>query len=340
MTVATTLRKNYDTPEGIADMIRTLAGFNQLSRLRDEAGYLRGERLNQFYILGRWFLDTCGNTMKIVDEFIPKEKFPQIPDVLTAEEFWLFIRQHGGNVSITSTPEAIIPPVRITCAECGKPWTIRNAHDFIPRRESPVFSLANFVGMTLGEVRSFLDTRTDAVWRLRTRDKPIRHDRFIDLTPHPDYPTMKMNEYGWAGKDEGITDEYIIQAGDEAAPAVWYCYHSACNRVALERFQRERFTRVFENAGFGTVSMTAIPNRYWQHDYATPWFEVSTQYGVIVIGWRKRVINLDWSATGIVAPVPGEDVTCGEGWTHAWGEDKATEYLTRIRLAAEETVVR
>jgi hypothetical protein len=340
MAMAVTLRQRYDSREGIAEMIRTLAGLNELSRLRQEAGYSRGDRLSEFVILGRWMLDTCGNMSKILGEFIPKEKFPDIPDVMTRDEFWTFLRRKvRRDVSISSTPEGFVPPVRITCAECGRPWSIKNAHDLVARRESPIFPLDDFVGMTLAEVRSFLESRTDAVWWLRI-EKPIRHDRFIDLTPHPKYETLKINERGWAGKNEGITDEYVIQGGDESAPDVWRCFHSVCNRVSLERIQREKFVRVFENAGLGSavLTMTAIPNQYCRCDLCTPWFEVSTTYGVIVIGWRKRVINIDWSATGIVAPVPDDEVTCGEGWTHAWGEDKATEYLTKIRLAAEAKV--
>lgn len=63
-----------------------------------------------------------------------------------------------------------------------------------------------------------------------------------------------------------------------------------------------------------------------------PWALVIVTLGrgpcEIKIGWRKRVINIDWSATGLDLEVFFfDDVTKGPGFIHAWGYAKALEYL-------------
>jgi hypothetical protein len=313
-------RERYDSKSGITAMLGSLADFNELLRLRFEAGYSRREMLTEFYLFGRWHMDVVGNTSKIVSEFIPKDQFPDMPDVLTRHEFWELVRgRYGKNMVVMSTSEAHIPPVKVSCAECSRPWCMANCHDFIPSRNygRESFDLSNYVGMMVKELRDHLVARSDAVYRLDV-DRPVG-------SAHS----------GWLGKKEGVTEHYRIVEGDRGHLVVWDCFHKACYRQYLERTQREDFSSLFANAGYHVFPMKAVPNQYSSHERSTPWFEVHTAFGVILIGWRKHVIHLDWSATGIDAPVPGENVTCGLQWTHAHGRDKGIEYLRKIRLAAE-----
>ena len=68
--------------------------------------------------------------------------------------------------------------------------------------------------------------------------------------------------------------------------------------------------------------------------YHLPWVMVTTQKGRVKLGWRKRVINIDWSESDIVADgreiFKDEDVTTGEKYIHAWGCEKAVEYLKKL----------
>lgn len=73
-----------------------------------------------------------------------------------------------------------------------------------------------------------------------------------------------------------------------------------------------------------------IPSKYSIDDFI-PWLIVTTTKGPIKIGWRKRVISIDWSESDInnlaKELFPDEDVTMGEKFIHAWGYDKAKQYI-------------
>lgn len=72
------------------------------------------------------------------------------------------------------------------------------------------------------------------------------------------------------------------------------------------------------------------PNGY-MNDPMFPWFTITTKIGRIDIGWRKRVILIDWSDTIINKSsqelFPNEEVTKFDSSIHAWGYEKAKEYL-------------
>lgn len=81
------------------------------------------------------------------------------------------------------------------------------------------------------------------------------------------------------------------------------------------------------------ISHTELPNGYCSQPCCilNPWLKVQTFRGPITIGWRKRVINIDWSESNIALSAndlfPSEDVTKGDKYIHAWGYEKAKAYL-------------
>lgn len=98
--------------------------------------------------------------------------------------------------------------------------------------------------------------------------------------------------------------------------------------------QKAEILQLFEGK---TIFVEEIPNEYGGKDpwYSLfPWFIVTTPIGHIKIGWRKRVINIDWTHTTqkecACNLFPNEDVTKGEYYIHAWGYEKAKEYLDII----------
>lgn len=81
-----------------------------------------------------------------------------------------------------------------------------------------------------------------------------------------------------------------------------------------------------------------IPNEYGNGTHGTPWLMVTTPKGRIKIGWRKRVIVVDWEQSVNQQTAeelfPDEDVTKSGKMIHAWFYDKAAEYIKKILESA------
>jgi hypothetical protein len=118
------------------------------------------------------------------------------------------------------------------------------------------------------------------------------------------------------------------------------------NKIELahaKEFQQEKrqenivkMQGLFHLAGFEFIHAEVIDNQYSEHPvyYADPWQVVTTTKGLFTIGWRKRVISIDWSKAYTKKTAdelfPDEDVTKYDQLIHAWGYDKAVEYLTKL----------
>lgn len=94
--------------------------------------------------------------------------------------------------------------------------------------------------------------------------------------------------------------------------------------------EKESILRLF---GEKKIFVKEVPNGYSSR-FISPWFLVTTEIGHILIGWRKRVINIDWSETVIKKSAndifPDETVIKGDNYIHAWGYDKAQEYINKL----------
>lgn len=77
--------------------------------------------------------------------------------------------------------------------------------------------------------------------------------------------------------------------------------------------------------------------RSWMDDYRwrleRPSWLVKTEHGLIEIGWRKRVIQIEWSETPARLLVTQDDVTKHNSLVHAWSVAKAIEYLAVLAVA-------
>lgn len=67
---------------------------------------------------------------------------------------------------------------------------------------------------------------------------------------------------------------------------------------------------------------------------SSPWWLVKTEVGLVELGWRKRVIHIEWTDTPIRYQDPSaitQDATTKDATSvHAWSDVKALEYLTRL----------
>lgn len=112
---------------------------------------------------------------------------------------------------------------------------------------------------------------------------------------------------------------------------------------------REQVLALFLLAGIEVLDAKELANQYWPRvpDYAvlimeSPWWLVRTNVGCIVIGWRKRVISIEWKDTPIRKVLTERSVTKDDTMIHAYGYVEALEYLTAFasemkRAAAPES---
>lgn len=259
---------SHDTAEGIASHLDSIGGLNKLAHERHVAGYDRRERLTEWVVLGRFYLDSCGNFSRCqiqhdgLSDLEPVIR--ELPPVLRKEDLFKVLP----GLIISSSMTRCLPKPEDTCPECGEGWTVASAHD------------------------------------------------------------LNLN----------------LDRSDVRIPR-----HRACARLKVDRDEAAFYTSIIAEAGFRNVHVTPAPNRYTPNGVA--WAAIETPLGTIVLGWRKRVLNIDWSdiyerqvKTLDYAERSGlrydgktlfkdEDVTKDTTCVHAWGRDKAIEYLSALREA-------
>lgn len=105
----------------------------------------------------------------------------------------------------------------------------------------------------------------------------------------------------------------------------------------------EEFRACFLLAGLRYANVYPIENEYCGSVGCCPekrWFLFKTDYGLIKIGWRKRVINIDWKDTGYTANnfmEPTENwITHGENFVHAYGYNQCVKFLDRLAHLLEK----
>ncbi|MNK10019.1 hypothetical protein D3C87_280300 [compost metagenome] len=105
-------------------------------------------------------------------------------------------------------------------------------------------------------------------------------------------------------------------------------------------------------AGIEYKGLFRIANEYSPSNLMDPWWLFITKDNdAIKIGWRKRVINIDWEATSLrinpkethniiyefhKAPITADEVTQEATYVHAYGHGKAVIYLQELKLRLEQ----
>ena len=103
----------------------------------------------------------------------------------------------------------------------------------------------------------------------------------------------------------------------------------------------EEVKGLFALAGIQVLNIKPLPDGYGYSPedsryYETPprcvWWFVKTAAGWVEIGWRKRVIAINWEDTPVRKVITADDVTKSETGVHAWETTKALEYLTALKV--------
>lgn len=119
-------------------------------------------------------------------------------------------------------------------------------------------------------------------------------------------------------------------------------YHDSCWRnyrklTEVDKFTRRMMSLLYKDTDYQFELLT---NGYCNQDCCShiPWFLFHTIDGDIIMGWRKRVISIEWQENykhfDMNKLFGEEDVTKwekrGKRGIHAWGNDKAYEYLKKV----------
>lgn len=310
----------YDTKNGVKEHLKNLDSFRFLLDIRHDAAYKGKERLNEFFLFGGiYYLDSCGNCGKA------EKRILDVDDVLTNSEFWHLVKEktneehYGIGFSMNGGD---VPPEGLKCAHCQQTWTLENCFDTVVRDESKIISLNDFAGKTFNEVTDFFLQKYDAVYAILL--------------------SICRKGQGWISGDELLTDP-VIQENDEGSLAMFKYFHKNCNLEDLLQNQEKILRDIFEKVGFQIIEMTPIENEYGSGDWRGPWFLINTQFGIFKIGWRKRVIKIDWSnivntlKIDLLSLFEKENVTQSKDFIHAWSYEKVEEYLKKIFDFLSET---
>lgn len=105
----------------------------------------------------------------------------------------------------------------------------------------------------------------------------------------------------------------------------------------LRPFDAAQAKDIFDKAGIPVSHMFEMINQYWPRVPAyytdlvgSPWFAVVTDFGIITIGWRKRVIAISWNGCEYRGRVTDDGVTQRDDLVHAYSEADAVKYLTSL----------
>ncbi len=169
---------------------------------------------------------------------------------------------------------------------------------------------------------------------------------FTQTIPTPEAVCPECG-YGWSIKDWFDSVRHTNPDSNETTYS-----HSLCATLARDRRHLKFYADCAAEAGLGDMILSPTPSEYYAED--APWVVMRTPKGNIKFGWRKRVINIDWShvVEHLCAPYKSffseeaqtmkraigkqldghvlfakEDVTIDSTHVHAWGKDKLVEYL-------------
>ncbi len=119
------------------------------------------------------------------------------------------------------------------------------------------------------------------------------------------------------------------------------CWHEYRRRKEIHKVINCLMDYVYEPNNKHQCQYELLPNGYWEDAPHIPWFLYHTPDGDIITGWRKRVISIEWQENfkpfDFEKLFGSENVTKwqenGKRGIHAWGVDKAVEYLEKVLKA-------
>lgn len=314
-----------NSKEGIEDILSRdgLAGFHYIVETRSKISSKGNKDLNEFVVNGEWKLDQFGQCWRLNwENGKPDISFPL---VCTQIEWDALMRSNS--VKVWSSSPGLPPDAECLCEVCRQGWSLESAHDAVQIHSTKNIPLDNYILWSLDDVEAHLKRKHHAFVGFQP-DLTIKNDLYKLLDAHPVYPELLMRGE-WVCVEN--LKEYKVLSGDIGYLNIWQYFHPKCYEIRTENERREVFTKAFLNAGI-EGNFKAIPNGYNSDEFYDPWFEVKTPFGVFTVGWRRRVISLEWENISIDMSIfSEEDVTKWESGIHVYGTENLTRYLKMIR---------
>ncbi len=168
-----------------------------------------------------------------------------------------------------------------------------------------------------------------------------------------------LHKYSESGQYGGFAIEINVDATklpDLNKESIWKASHDAVEAIKsaimqeviandkeaqeYRKAQRAEIINLFKINK--PIFVEEIPNGYCSSYCCKhlPWFVITTSIGRFEIGWRKRVLSIDWSKTIVkelgINIFPNEKVTVGTDYIHAWSLEDAERYIANIFTAATQ----
>ena len=114
--------------------------------------------------------------------------------------------------------------------------------------------------------------------------------------------------------------------------------------MSYPKISRSEVTSIFNLAGFKVISVKLLPDgygydiddpRYFAEPPRCGWWFVKTEWGWFEVGWRKRVLSIEWSDTKLPFDFTDHSTTRGSNFVHVSDVPDALICLTRVRIALE-----
>ena len=334
----------YNSQLDIIKHCHNLSKLNELIEARRGA-HKNKEELDYFVINGRLVLDNCGQVLLIKD-IVDKDRKPVDLDLheislLTALTKDEFIEMLPAGATWITSKDTGIPMPDSECGCCHGKWAITDYLDSVMLSDSETVSLQDFEGFTIAQIEQAFWLRTDATYRL-VHDCAIRNDKWINTDPHKEYKDRMKNPMGYStfNKKEDRPyypiidrDTYTIQPGDKAVFAVYRYYHPRCHQNTVNSRIRHELMMSTAKSGLMVLDVAEIENECGSESYRGKWLSITTELGHLVVGWRRRFIEINYSSICNDDLFPDAVSVHSPGMLHVGNYNELQDALKKLKAA-------
>lgn len=302
----------FNTTKGIINTVTGLTGLHKVIEDRRQFRKANPEAmLSEFVLMGWLILDKFGQ-INIIDQVVQKGTFTDIseeireamPFAISMTEFKkLTTKMNVDHWQVTiNLDRNKIPFVTTQCPCCKEGWSIHTLRDVVA--ETSVFFADEIRSNISSDIRSEIATELSVLSQLE--NTKLQAPDVIART------LRRRTRSNWT----------VITKADKVHLYTRHdIYHRDCYQQTLHKTKCQEFEKVFRAAGINIFGQIRTKNEYGTESWKGPWFIFDTEYGPIKVGWRKRVIAVDYRFINRDYLVVSDE-TCGPGYEHVEGYDK------------------